>query len=162
MANQKTESQIILTAKSIHVQQTLLSLGVDFQVRQLNESTRTAKEAADALGCNLGQIVKSLVFRAGETPILVLVSGSNRVHENLLEDLIGHPIKRAQADFVRQYTGYSIGGVAPVGHPNPLPTFVDEDLLRYEEVWAAAGGPFAVFGCPPTFLATLGTVTTIC
>jgi len=74
---------------------------------------------------------------------------------------LGHPIRRAPANFVRQHTGYSIGGVAPVGHPKPLPTFIDEDLLKYEEVWAAAGGPFAVLACTPAFLASLGKVISV-
>lgn len=128
------------------------------QVIQLSESTRTAKEAASALSCALGQIVKSLVFRVNDDPILVLASGSNHVDERLLESLIGSPIQRARADFVRQHTGHTIGGVAPVGHPKPIPTFVDKDLLNYEQVWAAAGGPYAVFACEPSFLATLGKV----
>ncbi len=96
-----------------------------------------------------------------ETPILVLVSGINRVDEHLLQDLIGHPIKRVRADFVRQHTGYAIGGVAPVGHPQPIPTFIDTDLLNYEQVWAAAGCPDTVFSCPPAFLTTLGKVVRI-
>ena len=158
MTSPNKEIQNMLSSKVIHVQQTLLSLGVDFQVRQLAESTRTAGEAADALGCALGQIVKSLVFCVGEDPILVLVSGANRVDEKRLMTTIGRQVKRASPDFVRQHTGHSIGGVAPVGHPRSLPTFVDEDLLKYDEIWAAAGGPFAVFACTPAFLASLGKV----
>ncbi len=147
-----------LPAKAGHVQKVLLSLGVNTRVTQLSESTRTAKEAASALNCTLGQIVKSLVFRINDDPILVLTSGSNHVDERLLESLIGSPIQRARADFVRQHTGYAIGGVAPVGHPSPISTFVDRDLLKYEQVWAAAGGPYVVFACEPSFLATLGKV----
>ena len=148
-----------LSAKAKHVQGTLRALGLDVHVVKLSESTRTAAEAASAVGCTVGQIVKSLVFRAGEGPVLVLASGANFVDEERLAILVGTPIKRARADFVRQHTGYAIGGVAPVGHPRPIPTFVDEDLLQYEEVWAAAGGPFTVFACSPDFLATLGKVT---
>ena len=147
-----------LPAKARHVQKVLLSLGVNTQVTQLSESTRTANEAASALNCALGQIVKSLVFRVNDAPILILVSGRNNVDERLLESCIGSPIQRARANFVRQHTGHAIGGVAPVGHPNPIPTFVDRDLLNYEQVWAAAGGPHAVFACEPSFLATLGKV----
>lgn len=150
-----------LSAKAKHVQDTLRMLGLDVHVVNLAESTRTAAEAASAVGCTVGQIVKSLVFRAGEGPVLVLASGANFVDEGRLAALMGTPIKRARADFVRQFTGYAIGGVAPVGHPQPIPTFVDEDLLQYEEVWAAAGGPFTVFACSPDFLATLGEVTCV-
>ena len=136
-------------------------LGLDVHVVKLAESTRTAAEAASAVGCTVGQIVKSLVFRAGEEPVLALASGANFVDEERLAALMGTPIKGARADFVRQHTGYAIGGVAPVGHPKPIPTFVDEDLLQYKEVWAAAGDPFTVFACSPDFLATLGEVTCV-
>ena len=136
-------------------------LGLDVHVVKLAESTRTAAEAASAVGCTVGQIVKSLVFRAGEGPVLVLASGANFVDEERLAAFMGTPIKRARADFVRQHTGYAIGGVAPVGHPKPIPTFVDEDLLQYEEVWAAAGDPFTVFAFSPDFLATLGKVSCV-
>lgn len=150
-----------LSAKAKHVQDTLLMLGLDVHVVKLAESTRTAAEAASAVGCTVGQIVKSLVFRAGEGPVLVLASGANFVDEERLAAFMGTPIKRARADFVRQHTGYAIGGVAPVGHPKPIPTFVDEDLLQYEEVWAAAGDPFTVFAFSPDFLATLGKVSCV-
>ena len=150
-----------LSAKAKHVQGTLRALELDVHVVKLAESTRTAAEAASAVGCTVGQIVKSLVFRAGEGPILVLASGANFVDEERLAAIVGTPIKRARADFVRQYTGYAIGGVAPVGHPQPIRTFVDEDILLYEEVWAAAGGPFTVFACSPDFLASLGKVTRV-
>ncbi|MCY4672338.1 MAG: YbaK/EbsC family protein [Bacteroidetes bacterium] len=150
-----------LFAKAKHVQDTLLALGLDVRVVELAESTRTASEAASAVGCTVGQIVKSLVFRADEEPVLVLTSGANFVDEKRLADLVGTPIKRPRADFVRQHTGYAIGGVAPIGHPQPIPTIVDEDLMQYEKVWAAAGGPFTVFACTPDFLATLGKVTRV-
>ena len=150
-----------LSAKARHVQGTLRALGLDVHVVKLAESTRTAAQAASAVGCTVGQIVKSLVFRASEGPVLVLASGANFVDEERLAALVGAPIKRARADFVRKYTGYAIGGVAPVGHLQPIPTFVDEDLLQYEEVWAAAGDPFTVFACSPDFLASLGKVTRV-
>lgn len=150
-----------LSAKARHVQGTLRALGLDVHVVKLAESTRTATEAASAVGCTVGQIVKSLVFRAGEGPVLVLASGANFVDEDRLSSVVGTPIKRARADYVRQHTGYAIGGVAPVGHPRPILTFVDEDLLQYSEVWAAAGGPFTVFACSPDFLASLGKVTRV-
>ena len=161
MSREFTHHTNSLSSKVAHVQETLQALGVGFEVRQLDQSTRTAKEASGALGCTIGQIVKSLVFRADDDPILVLVSGSHRVNETLLSQRIGCSVTPARADFVRQHTGFSIGGVAPVGHPTPIPTYVDEGLMRYELVWAAAGGPFAVFGCTPTFLRTLGQVVRV-
>jgi prolyl-tRNA editing enzyme YbaK/EbsC (Cys-tRNA(Pro) deacylase) len=129
------------------IQEILDGLGPDFEVIEFNESTRTAQEAADRVGCQLGQIVKSLVFRgitSGKC-ILVLTSGANRVDEKRVSEYLGEPLGRADADFVRRMTGYSIGGVPPVGHIQPLETFIDEDLLKYPRVWAAAGTPNAVF-----------------
>ncbi|MCY4233094.1 MAG: YbaK/EbsC family protein [Bacteroidetes bacterium] len=158
MSNLRGESHHSLSAKVIHVQNTLQSLGVNYAVVQLQESTRTAQEASKALGCVIGQIVKSLVFSAVDRPILVLASGSNRVYESLLSKTVGYDVTVARADFVLQHTGYSIGGVAPVGHPSPIPTYIDEDLLQYQQVWAAAGGTHAVFECQPAFLKTLGTI----
>ena len=127
---------------------------------QLAASTRTAEEAAHAIGCAQGQIVKSLLFKTRRSgrPILVLASGPIRVDTRKLRALVGEKIGRASADFVRTHSGYAIGGVAPVGHPQPLTTFIDESLLQYEQVWAAAGTPHAVFGCMPDFLRTLGEV----
>ncbi len=154
----KTKPYIPLPPKVIHVQKTLQSLGANYEAVQLQESTRTAREASEALGCAIGQIVKSIVFCAGGQPILVLVSGSNRVNEALLTKIIGQSLTVASADFVLQHTGQSIGGVAPVGHPVSIPTYIDEDLMQYQQVWAAAGGSHAVFACTPMFLSTLGTI----
>ena len=137
------------------MQEALRALDLPADVRELDDSTRTAPEAAAAVGCELGAIVKSLVFRgqsSGE-PVLVLVSGDNRAVESSVESEIGEPVGRADADFVRASTGYAIGGVPPVGHPEPVRTLVDEDLLRFEEVWAAAGTPRAVFPVSPRALA---------
>jgi prolyl-tRNA editing enzyme YbaK/EbsC (Cys-tRNA(Pro) deacylase) len=100
----------------------------------------------------LGQIVKSLVFLADGQPIMVLVSGSNRVDTQRLGALVGAPIRRADADLVRSVTGYAIGGVPPVGHATQMDTYVDRDLLQYEQVWAAAGTPTSVFGIDPNVL----------
>lgn len=130
----------------------LAGLGVDAQVTEFPQSTRTAEEAAAAVGGQLGQIVKSLVFVAGEQPILALVSGANRADPAKLAALAGAPIRRADADAVRAATGFSIGGVPPVGHATPLPTYLDRDLLQYATVWAAAGTPNAVFPIAPTEL----------
>ena len=137
------------------VRDALLGLGLPADIVRLADSTRTAPEAAAAVGCELGAIVKSLVMRgagSGE-PALVLVSGSNRADEALLARALGEAVERPDAAFVREVTGYSIGGIPPVGHPAPLRTLLDEDLLRYEVVWAAAGHPHAVFGIAPSVLA---------
>jgi len=140
-----------LSASARKVQQALHALGLDLKVVELPGSTRTAVEAAQAVGCQVGQIVKSLVFKAkrSQHPILVVASGQNRVDERRVEALIGEPLGKADADFVRQHTGFVIGGVPPVGHTQPLETFIDEDLLQYGEIWAAAGTPHAVFRLAP-------------
>lgn len=132
------------------VQQALVERGVPAVVRELPASTRTAAEAAAAIGCTVGQIVKSLVFRStAGAPVLVLASGSNRVDEAAVSRILGEAITKADAAFVKQHTGYAIGGVAPVGHPTALTTLIDGDLLQYPEVWAAAGTPHAVFAVAP-------------
>lgn len=136
------------------VQDALTALGVACTVVTLPSSTRTAAEAAAAIGCTVGQIAKSLVFRtaASATPIMVIASGPNRVPEARLAELIGEPVEKADAAFVRAHTSYAIGGVAPVGHPRPLRTFVDADLLAYDDIWAAAGTPHSVFALTPADL----------
>jgi len=139
------------------VQQALQALGFALEVVELPDSTRTAAEAAQAVGCQVGQIVKSLVFKAkrSQRPVLVVASGANRVNEKAIEALIGEPLGRADADFVRQRTGFVIGGVPPVGHSERLETFIDEDLLQHAEIWAAAGTPNAVFRLAPGDLARM-------
>ena len=129
------------------VQTALEKIGLRLQVVELPESTRSAQEAAQAIGCSVSQIAKSLVFRTQNTgqPLLVIASGTNRVNEKTLEALVGEAIVKADADFVRQYTGFAIGGVPPVGHTGQIQTFIDEDLLKFAEIWAAAGTPHAVF-----------------
>src|SRR5690606_11919283 len=128
------------------------------QVMELEASTRTAVEAAQAVGCEVGQIVKSLVFllRFAEKPegepVLVLVSGANRVHEKRLGRLLGGKLERAAADYVHEVTGFAIGGVPPLGHKSPLKTFIDEDLLQYDIIYAAAGTANAVFPIAPALL----------
>jgi prolyl-tRNA editing enzyme YbaK/EbsC (Cys-tRNA(Pro) deacylase) len=140
-----------LSAAAQRVQAALDQLGVACRVVSLPASTRTAAEAAATVGCTVGQIAKSLVFRAqaSATPILVIASGSNRVDEARLSALVGEPIGKADAAFVRTHTGYAIGGVPPVGHVQPLRTFVDADLLQYDTIWAAAGTPNSVFALTP-------------
>jgi len=143
-----------LSASAKRVQQALAELGLDLEVVELPASTRTAQEAAAAIGCEVGQIVKSIVFRGKhtDTPFLVVASGSNRVNEKRLSTYVGEPVEKADAQFVRAHTGYAIGGVPPVGHDWHLLTFVDEDLFQYEEIWAAAGTPHAVFRLTPADL----------
>jgi prolyl-tRNA editing enzyme YbaK/EbsC (Cys-tRNA(Pro) deacylase) len=121
----------------------------DVTVREFAESTATAVDAAAAIGTTVERIVKSLVFAADEQPILVLVSGPNRVDVQKVGQLVGASIARANANQVREWTGFSIGGVPPLGHPTQPRTFIDQDLLQYDEVWAAAGTPNAVFAIEP-------------
>ena len=138
------------------VQDALAAAGFSNQVVELPDSTRTAAEAARAVGCTVGQIAKSLVFRATQTgqAVLVIASGEHRVDEALLASALGEPVGKADADFVRDRTGFAIGGVAPIGHPG-LPILVDEALLGYAEIWAAAGHPKAVFRLKPAALVAM-------
>jgi prolyl-tRNA editing enzyme YbaK/EbsC (Cys-tRNA(Pro) deacylase) len=147
----------MLSASAQRVQDALDSFGVTLQVVELPASTRSAVEAAQAVGCQVEQIAKSLVFKAQESdrPVLVIASGPNRVNEGRLGELLGEAIRKADADFVRQRTGFVIGGVPPVGHMERMPTYVDEDLLQYDTIWAAAGTPHAVFQLGPTDLVRL-------
>ena len=134
------------------VQAALSAAGVAARIEEFPSSTRTAQEAADAVGTSVGQIVKSLVFLAGDAPVLALVSGANQLDTTRLAALTGAAIGKADADAVRQATGYSIGGVPPTGFPAPIPTFIDRDLLQYDVVWAAAGSPRHVFRITPAEL----------
>lgn len=120
-----------LSASAQKVQDVLHKLGYSSRVVELPDSTRTAKEAAQAIGCQVGQIVKSLVFRGKQSniPILVVASGTNRVNERRLSELVGEPIEKADATFVREHTGFAVGGVPPVGHAEHLMTFIDQDLI---------------------------------
>lgn len=133
------------------VQDTLLSLGFDCQVVEMPQTTRSAAEAAEVIGCRVEQIAKSLIFKTRQTgkPVLVIASGINRVKEKRIEALLNERLEKADADFVREQTGFAIGGVPPVGHDNAMTVFIDEDLLQYETIWAAAGTPFAVFLLTP-------------
>jgi len=128
--------------------------GLEIEVRQFAESTRTAQEAAQAIGASLGQIVKSLVFLADGKPVLVLASGPNRVDTAKVAQQAGaSQVRRASADEVRDATGFAIGGVPPFGHTRRLPVFLDRDLLQFEAVWAAAGTANTVFAIEPRRLA---------
>jgi prolyl-tRNA editing enzyme YbaK/EbsC (Cys-tRNA(Pro) deacylase) len=139
------------------VQDALRALGFDLTVIEHAESTRTAQEAAERVGVTLGQIVKSLIFRGKVSgkPILVLTSGANRVDEKCIKEYAGEKIERANADFVREVSGYAIGGVPPFAHAQPMETYLDEDLLQYDVIWAAAGTPNAVFELTPEDLRRL-------
>ena len=127
-----------LSPSAQKIQNLLNQLGYEYTVIEHAESTRTAQEAADRAGCDLGQIVKSLIFR-GKT------SGENRVNEKRISQYAGEPIARADADFVRAVTGFAIGGVPPIGHAQKMETYLDEDFLQYQTIWAAAGTPNAIF-----------------
>ena len=133
------------------------ALGAAFEVLEFEESTRTAADAAAAVGCTVGQIAKSLVFMASESrrSVLVITSGSVRVDEAKVSALLGESIERATADFVRETTGFAIGGVPPVGHQMPPVVFVDDTLLEYDVLWAAAGTPNTVFQVRPDELVRL-------
>lgn len=132
-------------------------LGDRFAVMEFDAGTRTAADAAAAIGCEVAEIAKSLLFRAKDTgrPVLVVASGVNRVDEKKVAALIGEKIARADADFVRETTGYAIGGVPPVGHAIAPLTLIDEDLLTFATIWAAAGTPNAVFKLTPAELVEL-------
>lgn len=136
-----------LSPSAQKIQDLLNSLGYDYTVIEHAESTRTAQEAAERAGCELGQIVKSLIFKGKESgkPVIVLTSGANRVDEKRITEYAGEPIGKADADFVRAVTGFAIGGVPPLGHLQKIETYMDEDFLQYETVWAAAGTPNAIF-----------------
>ncbi len=133
-------------------------LGLDLEVHEFPAGTRTAADAAEAIGCDVGQIVKSLVFIADDGPVLALTSGANRVDEEALAAALGATaVRKADAQEVRDATGYAIGGTPPFGHDAPIRIVCDDDLLRYEQVWAAAGTASSVFPLDTeTLLASTG------
>lgn len=137
----------VLSKSAQSIQDVLTQKGLTFRVIELSDSTRTAQQAADTIGCQVAQIIKSLIFRTKDTgkPILVLASGINRVNEKTIALYVGEAITKADADFTRQVTGFAIGGIPPVGHTQPIETYIDQDLFKFEELWAAAGTPNAVF-----------------
>jgi prolyl-tRNA editing enzyme YbaK/EbsC (Cys-tRNA(Pro) deacylase) len=143
-------SQVTEQQSVIRVREALARLGARGQVRELDDSARTAQQAADALGIEIGQIANSLIFLADGEPVLVMASGGHRVDTMQLASMLEvNEIAKASADDVRKATGFAIGGVAPVGHTHPLRTIVDIALSRYDEVWAAGGHPHYVF--PTTY-----------
>jgi prolyl-tRNA editing enzyme YbaK/EbsC (Cys-tRNA(Pro) deacylase) len=140
---------------ALRTEELLRDAGIDTQVVEFEQTTRTSAEAAAAIGCSVAEIAKSVVFR-GRTSgqaIVVVASGDNRVSEVKVAALLGEPLARADAEFVRAATGYAIGGVAPVGHVQAVRLLLDAELRRFARIWAAAGTPFAVFALTPDELA---------
>ncbi len=131
------------------VKAALDALSLDCEVLTLPGSTRTAEEAAEAVGCSVGEIAKSLVFRAGDRAVVAVVSGGDRIDTARLSEAVGAEVGRADAGFVRAATGFAIGGVPPLGHAEPVALFMDRGLFRFARVWAAAGSPFSVFAIEP-------------
>jgi prolyl-tRNA editing enzyme YbaK/EbsC (Cys-tRNA(Pro) deacylase) len=153
-----------LSPNARRVQEVLDGWGLNQRVKEMQQTTRSAQDAAKAVGCEVGQIAKSLVFKGATSrqAILVITSGANRVNEGALAGLMAEPIFKADADFVREQAGYAIGGVPPVGHTHPLAVFIDEDLLHYPLIWAAAGSPQAVFHLTPQELLRITGGRVIC
>ena len=139
------------------VQDKLAARGLPNQVVELPDSSRTAQEAANTIGCEISQIAKSIIFRrkAADLPLLIVASGTNRVNERAISYLLNEKIGKADADFVREHTGYVIGGVPPFAHKESIETLIDEELMKYEVIWAAAGHPKAVFQLTPEQLVEL-------
>ncbi len=139
------------------VQDCLNQKGYGLSVREFSSSTHTAKEAADSIGCVVGQIAKSLIFRDKDTgrPVLVVASGSNQVDTKKIQSELGIRLSRADADYVREHAGYAIGGIPPIAHKTTLRVVLDEDLKTHKVIWAAAGTPNAVFELSPQTLEEL-------
>ena len=141
----------VLKKSAQRVQDALKEFNLDLQVVEFPESTRTSQEAADAIGCELGQIAKTLIFKGKQSnkPLCVIASGKNRVDEKKIAQIVGDSIARPDAEFVEQHTGYAIGGVSPVGFTFEHQTLIDQDLMAYQTIWAAAGTHNAVFQLTP-------------
>ena len=149
-------------AQAAKVAQSALDLGLALEIIEFDQTTHTAEEAASALGCQVGQIVKSLLFLVNKKPVMALISGGNRLDEDKLAGLCDanrKQVKRADADLVKEITGFTIGGVPPFGHTSIFPLFLDEELMAFGQVWAAAGTPRAVFAIAPAILAQLSKAT---
>lgn len=142
---------------ALRIRQLLAEAGLAAGVVEFEQPTRTSAEAAAAIGCAVAEIAKSVVFRARDSnqAVIVVASGDNRVCEDKVARLVGEKIGRANADFVRETTGFAIGGVSPLGHANPVRLLLDADLQRFETIWAAAGTPFAVFPLTPADLSRI-------
>ncbi|MEW6212623.1 MAG: YbaK/EbsC family protein [Acidobacteriota bacterium] len=147
------------------IQDLLSEFGAEFEIVEFPSTTKTAIEAANAIGCSVAQIAKSILFRTvkDKKPVMVIASGANRVNEAHIADFVGEPIEKADAAYVREKTGFVIGGVPPIGHTEPIYTIIDEDLLKLDELWAAAGTPNSVFRLSAASLLdmTAGIVKTI-
>lgn len=154
-----------LGKSALKIQEELNKYGLELKVITMQASTRTCVEAANTIGCEVGQIVKSMIFRGKTTgmPVLIVASGNNRINEKKMREYLGETVSRPDANFVQEMTGFAIGGIPPIGHINKLKCFIDEDLFEYKEVWAAAGTPFDVFRLTPNQLLTIteGQVVTI-
>lgn len=146
------------------VQNVLNEFGFELNVVEFSDSTRTSEDAAKAIGCTVGQIAKSLIFKGKTTekPILIVASGPNRVNEKAVKEYTGEKLGKADAAFVLEHTGFAIGGIPPIAHKEPITTFVDEDLLKFDEIWAAAGTPNAVFKLTPKILLEITKAKVIC
>jgi len=142
---------------ALRTSQLLREAGIDTVVVEFEQPTRTSAEAAAAIGCSVAEIAKSIVFRGRQSgqAVIVVASGENRVSETKVAEKVGELLERADGDFVRATTGYAIGGVAPIGHSQPVRLVLDEDLKRFENIWAAAGTPFSVFRLRPEQLKSL-------
>lgn len=140
-----------LSQNSQKIQELLARLGLDNQVLELPDSTRTSSDAAKAVKCSVGQIAKSLIFKTKSTnrPILIIASGSNRVNEKALRNFVPEKVSMASPDFVKEKTGFIVGGIPPAGHITQIETFIDQDLMKFKKIWAAAGTPHSVFKLTP-------------
>jgi prolyl-tRNA editing enzyme YbaK/EbsC (Cys-tRNA(Pro) deacylase) len=147
----------MLSKSAQAIQAALSEKGLQVKVVELPATTRTAQDAAQAIGCEVAQIAKSLIFRTKQShrAILVLASGPNRVNEKTIAQQVGEEIVKADADFTREVTGFAIGGIPPLGHKQKIETYIDEDLLQHKEIWAAAGTPNAVFNLESAMLEKL-------
>ncbi len=147
------------------IQDALNQFGLDINIKEFAESTRTAQEAADSIGCTVEQIAKSIIFKCKDSkePLLIIASGPNRIDEKKIRKIVGQKLEKADADFVLESTGFAIGGIPPIGHKKAIKTLIDEDLLKHEEIWAAAGTPNAVFKLTPAALLSItdGTLVSV-
>lgn len=151
-----------MNSNSQRIQDFLDKFGISSEIKELSESTRTSAEAAKAIGCDVSQIAKSILFKTKTgKPILVIASGSNRINEKRIEEEIGERIEKAAADFVKDKTGFAIGGVPPFGHIEKIKEFIDKDLIKYDKIWAAAGTPHSVFSLTPEQLIKITKAMTI-
>ncbi len=139
------------------IQDALNQFGLDINIKEFADSTRTAQEAADSIGCKVEQIAKSIIFKCRDSkePLLIIASGSNRIDEKKIREIVGQKLEKADAYFVLESTGFAIGGIPPIGHKKAIKTLIDEDLFKHEEIWAAAGTPNAVFKLTPAALLSI-------